>query len=474
MADSYTSRDIVALRKDLVARAKELTNDWTDFNESDLGMVFIELMAGMGDMLGFYLDKQALECFLGEVKQRKNGKGILSITNYKFRMTKSATAEATLTLSIVPSSSFVIPKYTPIPTYLKYNGEVVYYCTAESTVVNKGETTVKLPIIQGKVMTKRVLISQIDGTGKIYLDGDKIEESSVSVLVDDEYWEEVPDVWYQSTPGKYFSIHETKDDKTYVYLHPDYQKYLPIDTTMYVTITYLDSIGSNGAISEEQLYRIESDVMVDGSTLTEVSKIQNYERSSSGAERETLDSARKRSRDSLCTMDTCVVREDYELVAETYPGVKKATAIDWSVKDSKYVGLPYVVRVYVLPENGDTLSEYDLSMLKSYLDARKTSSIKVYCMNAVYKDISLDIVVHTSAVPGKYAQIDSSIRSALDNMFSPTNMEFGKSVTIYDLMESIQKSNQLIGYADINIKSNIDLESYEYPRLSSVHIKIGE
>ena len=57
----YTGRDIQDLRDYLVNQVMSLTDQWTDFNESDVGMVLIELIAGLGDMLGFYLDKQTLE-----------------------------------------------------------------------------------------------------------------------------------------------------------------------------------------------------------------------------------------------------------------------------------------------------------------------------------------------------------------------------------------------------------------------------
>ena len=58
---SYTGRDIVSIRKELINTIPTLTDKWTDFNESDLGMVLIELMAGVQDMQNFYLDTQALK-----------------------------------------------------------------------------------------------------------------------------------------------------------------------------------------------------------------------------------------------------------------------------------------------------------------------------------------------------------------------------------------------------------------------------
>ena len=47
---SYTNRDIVSIRKELINAIPKLTDKWTDFNESDLGITLIELMAGVQDM----------------------------------------------------------------------------------------------------------------------------------------------------------------------------------------------------------------------------------------------------------------------------------------------------------------------------------------------------------------------------------------------------------------------------------------
>jgi len=51
------------MRRELIARVPQLTDRWTDFNASDLGVVLLELFCGVGDMLAYYLDAQAAEAF---------------------------------------------------------------------------------------------------------------------------------------------------------------------------------------------------------------------------------------------------------------------------------------------------------------------------------------------------------------------------------------------------------------------------
>ncbi|SMG63179.1 [weak similarity to] baseplate J family protein, partial [methanotrophic bacterial endosymbiont of Bathymodiolus sp.] len=52
----YINKDYESIRQELLAKVPQLTDRWTDFNHSDLGVVLLELFCGVGDMLSYYLD----------------------------------------------------------------------------------------------------------------------------------------------------------------------------------------------------------------------------------------------------------------------------------------------------------------------------------------------------------------------------------------------------------------------------------
>ena len=210
---SYTNRDIKALRKELIEYAKTLTDDWTDFNESDLGVVFVELMSGIADMLNFYLDKQALEVFLSTVKQRKNGKGILSILGYKFKMMTSCTTTINCEILISDAEEFTIPRYTKVLATSKWlDGEEINYVTAYDYTVPLGTKEFQIPVIQGDAVTTELAVKDIPSNLKIYLSGSNIAEGSIILELDGVEWEEVDDVLLDDEDGPKFSVYETKDD----------------------------------------------------------------------------------------------------------------------------------------------------------------------------------------------------------------------------------------------------------------------
>jgi len=90
--------DYDSLRRELLARVPQLTDRWTDFNASDLGVVLLELFCGVGDMLAYYLDAQAAEAFLPTARQRQNVINLCKLISYRLDGPVAATTSLRFTL----------------------------------------------------------------------------------------------------------------------------------------------------------------------------------------------------------------------------------------------------------------------------------------------------------------------------------------------------------------------------------------
>jgi len=70
---NYLSKDFGQFRKNLIDFTKQyFPQAYTDFNESDPGMIFIELASYVGDVLSFYADTNLKESFLEHATERGN------------------------------------------------------------------------------------------------------------------------------------------------------------------------------------------------------------------------------------------------------------------------------------------------------------------------------------------------------------------------------------------------------------------
>ena len=68
----YLTLDYEGFRQMMIDRLKERLPEYTDFSETDMGIVLIELTAHGLDILSYYKDRQSLECFLPTARERKN------------------------------------------------------------------------------------------------------------------------------------------------------------------------------------------------------------------------------------------------------------------------------------------------------------------------------------------------------------------------------------------------------------------
>lgn len=143
----YTNRDYESLRESLLSKIPLLTDNWTDFNSSDLGMVLLELFCGIGDMLAFYQDNQAAEAFLPTARQRQNVINLCKLISYKLDSIHSSST------TIQFSVSEVLDEDLPLPAGLLCRAPVddgtIDFMTVEEVVLPAGQNTIEVSVVQG-------------------------------------------------------------------------------------------------------------------------------------------------------------------------------------------------------------------------------------------------------------------------------------------------------------------------------------
>jgi hypothetical protein len=89
----YLGREFSDIRNNLMEFAKTyFPNTYNDFNESSPGMMFIEMAAYVGDVLGFYIDNQYRESLLHAAEEKKNIYKIAQSFGYEPKLSSPATA----------------------------------------------------------------------------------------------------------------------------------------------------------------------------------------------------------------------------------------------------------------------------------------------------------------------------------------------------------------------------------------------
>ena len=87
----YLNKDFSAFRDGLIEFAKTyFPNTYNDFNESDPGMMFIEMASYVGDTLSYYMDEQFKESLLSFAEEKKTIYEIAQGYGYKPRLSAPA------------------------------------------------------------------------------------------------------------------------------------------------------------------------------------------------------------------------------------------------------------------------------------------------------------------------------------------------------------------------------------------------
>jgi len=118
---SYLGRDFSSIRQNLIEFAKSyFPNTYNDFNESDPGMMFIEMASYVGDVLNFYVDNQFRETLILQSEEKKNIYEIAQSLGYKPKTASPASAEINISMN-VPAKQNSSGTYIPD---LSYSGVV--------------------------------------------------------------------------------------------------------------------------------------------------------------------------------------------------------------------------------------------------------------------------------------------------------------------------------------------------------------
>ena len=421
---AYTNRDYESLRETLISRIPQLTDKWTDFNSSDLGIVLLELFCGVGDMLAYYQDTQAAEAFLPTARQRQNVINLCKLISYKLDGIHSASSAISFRIDEPLLGDLILPAGLVCRAPLEEGS--VDFVTVEAAMIPAGSTSATAPVVQGIPKS-----FEFDSTGiraqNVYLPFKNIAHGSVSMTIDDEQWTEVLHFQDSDRSSKHFTIDTDSLDRTTISMG-DGVRGMIAPTGNRGVIKCLESVGPLGNMAPGTIDQLMSTVLLDRKPI--MVHITNTVSATGGCDRESTDQARKQAPAELETLWKAVTLEDYKSLAEGFPGIAKAEVLDTNAcTNIRY----YSVHLAIAPRGGGQPSAYQKEKLLAFLASRKVITVEVRVFDPVYKPIHIDMEVFAWA--GESLDlVKSRMRSALEDYFRFDNVSFGQPIFYSDLV----------------------------------------
>lgn len=475
MSLSYTGRDTVDIRRTLVDLVPQLTKSWSDFNESDLGMTILELIAGAQDMQNFYFDTQAFETYLDTAQQDKNIRSILRAMNYRIPLIGSAKGEVVITFKEPLEQSFIIPKFTQFQTVSISSAQKIKYFSSDDYIAKQGETQVIINVLEGDYKTKVLFREDIEGnltplgniSRRIYLDESDIADKSIVIDQVGEIWEECDDALLKYNGGRYFSVHKDSNDKVYLLMSVNFLDLLPVDKKETITIKYLVSKGTKGVVTPNTITELYSKDINRNLIKDITNPVSTY-----GAyDAPNLQELKILARRNAQNMDRYIILEDYENGVATEPYIMRYVVKDW--KSPHYVNVPYEVYVWAVDWSGNNLGAQDIESLKAKFRKKGVTDVSVEYQLTRFVDIPIDITLSLKATNEASAnQIKDIVVGNLELMFNKDDLKYGQYISIAMLQSQVMSMSPYIREVRINSPSNdVFLDEIEFPKISEIIVR---
>jgi len=420
----YANRDYEAIRRELLARIPLLTNRWTDFNASDLGVVLLDLFCGVGDMLAYYLDVQANEAFLPTARQRQNVINLCKLIGYRLDGPVAATTE----LRFSPLSSIEGDLTIPAGTVARatLDDREVWFETAVDATIPAGAAGVDVGARQGRRRSET-----FEGTGEpgqsFVLATKPIAQGSIRVFVQNDVWTEVLHFQDSDAGSTDFRVETDALDVSRVVFGDGRAGAIP-PAGASIVVDSLETLGAAGNLGPGLVTEVVPPPNQKRRLLPVA--VSNPLPATGGADRESLDHARVQAPAELRSLWKVVTKEDYLALALGFPGVAKAQIVD--VNDC--AGLRYYqVNLAIAPNGGGPPSALLKRDLLDFLESRKVVTVEIRLFDPVDRPVTVEADIFALAGEDP-ATIRSRAEAALAQHFAFEDRAFGQGVFVSDLV----------------------------------------
>jgi hypothetical protein len=438
MVLKYAARDWATI---LQALLDEIKTDpaksavWTDYEAGGVGIVLLELLSHLGDMLEHSLDYRSSELYLTTARLKESVLRIAKSTGYRLRGPNAALCVVSLDFTSAGAPWGVA---LTLPAMAVTVGAVPWYY-AGGDVLAAGQSTKSLTFIQAASNSLSA-----SGTGESYqqlsLGTAKVPFSSIAVEVDAVAWSETSPIALSSYNERSFEIQFDESENTLIQWGNGFAGRKPPDGSTIET-TFLVTVGAEGNVGAG---------VFDGETLTffasELSANVTVDLSNALAAAGGLDAADWQDvKNALVpwrrSIDVGVTEEAIKALTLAFSdpllgSVTKCTPV--VVQANTYANN---VGIYVAVSAGTyTLMAASTALktaLLTYLNLRKIITVQYSILDPTF--VPTNVAVNVRTVLGASAtEVQTAVDAAIKTLFNVDAIEIGTPVYLSDMYRVVE------------------------------------
>ena len=469
----YTNLDFeeikVSLREYL--RANSNFTDF-DFEGSNLS-VLIDTLAYNTYVTAYNTNMVANESFIDSATLRENVVALARNVGYVPSSRRASTANVSFTVDLgsgtTKSSVTLKAGLVALGDFANTN---YTFCTPEdiTSPVNDGFAEFTIDIKQGTFVTNEFVVDTSQPNQKFVIPNPYVDTSTLKVQVRDtltsssrKTYSQIDNIVGISTHSETFLIQEVQDEK-YELLFGDGVLGKRLSNGNVVNSTYIvtDGVNGNGVANFSFSGKLVDN---DGGLITSgISDIITNQRSSNGAEVESIDTIRNLSPRVYSAQHRAVTANDYEAIIPTiFPNVESVTAYGGEDSNPPQFGKVFLS---IKPKNGRFISDFDKRQLLDKLKSYSVAGIRQEFIDLKYLYVEVDSTVYynTNIVPS-VDTLKTRIRNSLETYANSSDLNsFGSRFKYSKILKIIDDSSSAVtsNITKIIIRRNLDVDTANF------------
>lgn len=466
----FSTKDYEGFRNSMIEMLKVKIPEYSDFSQSDAGIVLIELLAYNLDLLSFYNDKVANELFLETAMERESVAKLSTMLGYKLKESSPSHFKQVFEIT-TQETPFIIPKGYIVQTEDSTAEQMVQFETDEALVIpphcngletdEDGNYLYAVNITQGYSVVGEVVGSSNGATNQQFLlNYCPVLYDSVEIYVNEgigfERWERKDNFLDSISSSKHYTLFIADNGTATIKFGNGVSGKIPDIRNNNILANYRVGGGTVGNVGVKTIIKMPQ-------KLADIKKTFNpQEAYIKGRDREDIEEARVKAPASLGTRYGVVTLADFKNLALTIPGIKRANAVrggDYST----------IVNVFYLPDGTVSNEQLEDTMIELY-DERKLVGTHVVVSEATYKKININV---TAKCFSTYVGLDiqEQIIVTLENLFQESKYDFGEVPEQSDLIMELLNLEG-VRAVDVVIEGEKTLQTNELVTLGELSVEI--
>lgn len=449
----YTAKDFAGFQGALLSYAQTAMPQWNSQTVGDFGMLMVDMVSYVGDILSYYEDRAVAESYLATATLPASVNQLAALLGYTPAQAIAATSTVTLQSDPSASSAITVPAGTQVITaYQPALDAVICFELDAAVTVPAGGGSVDADVTQGVTAGTYQLTAQTGATYTVIdlgvstgtaeqvmtLPSSPLLAGTLTVLVQlpagAVVWSEVADLLTAQGTDTVYSTALTDTGGTSVTFGDSVNGAIP-PAGCTVSAAYRVGGGSYGNVAANAIIDLAD-------AITGVS-VASSQAATGGADAESLASVRANAPRAWRTQHRCVTEQDYADAALSIPAVNKASASAGAMG----AVLVYIMGAAAQAPNGTLIATVQKTLAQL---AQAGRAVTVQAGSTVAVNIGSASSPVNLVVQPTYdrATVLTAVTQALQRMLAPDAVDFGMVIPLSQVYATI---DAIAGVSLVNI-----------------------